>query len=166
MGKYYQKLGAEGRFWKHVEMIPFHSCWEWIGAKDEMGYGKFHVNNKRIRSHRFSLGLVHSLDPKLVVDHVCRNRSCVNPAHLRQITAVENTMEPQSLALGSFNKKKTHCKRGHEFTPENTIANGLTSSGNKGRIWFASSSGYVRLKIAEALPLYLKALISIMFLRL
>ncbi len=108
------------QFWDKVAIIPFHTCWEWIGIKDKDGYGRFHVNNKEIRAHRFSLGLTESLKVHKVVDHVCRNRSCVNPAHLRQVSVTQNALE-NSRSFGALNKLKTKCMRGHQFTQTNTF---------------------------------------------
>jgi hypothetical protein len=54
----------------------------------------------------------------LTIDHLCRNRGCVNPAHLEAVTNRTNLLRGDGIA--ALNARKTHCKRGHEFTPENT----------------------------------------------
>jgi hypothetical protein len=56
------------------------------------------------------------------LDHVCRVRNCVNTNHLDQVSRKENLM--RSEARTAINARKTHCVRGHEFTPENTVPNG------------------------------------------
>jgi hypothetical protein len=74
---------------------------------------------KLLKAHRVTYALVKGPIPAgLQLDHLCRNTSCVNPNHLEAVTTRENTM--RSTGLSALNAKKTHCLRGHEFTPENT----------------------------------------------
>lgn len=112
-------MTLEEFFWSKVAMIPFHDCWEWIGNRDTYGYGILKKDGKRYKAHRYSVSLVEPLIPKLVVDHKCRNKGCVNPNHLRQVTAGQNILE-NSINQSAINKAKTHCKRGHEFSEQNT----------------------------------------------
>ena len=107
------------KFWSKVNKTD--GCWLWIGCTSKQGYGQFSVcRSKLVVAHRFSFELANgSIDRSLVIDHVCRVRNCVNPAHLRQVTHVQNVLE-NSLSLPALNLLKTHCKRGHEFTEANT----------------------------------------------
>lgn len=106
---------TEVRFFKHVAMIPFHACWEWVGRKDKDGYGRFWSGIKDVRAHRFSFGMANkSISTNLVIDHKCRNRGCVNPAHLRQVTRTANVLE-NSNSRARINKRKTHCPQGHMY---------------------------------------------------
>lgn len=107
------------KFWPFVERIPFHECWEWTGRKNRAGYGRINYGNKSMLAHRFSLSLNEQLDSKLVIDHICRNRLCVNPKHLRQVSRKINTLE-NSVGPAPTNKAKTHCIRGHEYNDKNT----------------------------------------------
>lgn len=98
-------------------------CWEWTAAifKQGYGYGLFTVAGKSRGAHRVSYELhVGPIPDGLVIDHLCRNPRCVNPAHLEAVTQAVNVHRGNGLC--AQNARKTHCKRGHEFTPENTLA--------------------------------------------
>lgn len=97
-------------------------CWTWIAGKNKEGYGeiKAESGNRKLKAHRVSFEIHKGKIPDgLVVDHICKNPSCVNPIHLRAITKTENTMIGDGFY--AVNGRKTHCINGHEFTPENTI---------------------------------------------
>jgi len=90
-------------------------CWLFTGALSGNGYGYVSVGHTRlVRAHRAVYeALVGSIPDGTELDHLCRRPACVNPAHLEPVTHREN------MARGS-QAHKTHCKHGHEFTPENT----------------------------------------------
>jgi hypothetical protein len=117
------KLGRrttdEQRFWRFVEKTA--SCWEWRGARNPEGYGQFHRRNKQVRAHRFAYELLVGPIPEgLVIDHLCRNHGCVNPAHLEAVTVHENMVRGEGPAAD--NETRSHCTNGHEFTTENTYS--------------------------------------------
>ena len=96
-------------------------CWDWTACKDKDGYGSFSVNGKSIRSHKFSYELYNGEIPKgLQLDHLCRNRDCINPIHLEPVTAQENIKRGLSGKINNYNKQKTHCPQGHKYNIQNT----------------------------------------------
>lgn len=106
------------RFWEKVKKTP--TCWLWIASIDGHGYGSFHMDGKtRYAYHVAYEWLVGRRPAGMDLDHLCRNRACVNPAHLEPVSRGEN-LHRSPITQTSINAKKTHCIHGHEYTPENT----------------------------------------------
>lgn len=105
-------------------IISPDGCWLWSGQVSE-GYGRIHtVGSAKDRiallAHRAVYELYYGPIPKgLHLDHLCRVRHCVNPAHLEPVTCQENVLR-SPIAVASKWASRTHCEAGHEFTPENT----------------------------------------------
>lgn len=97
-------------------------CWSWIGNSDRHGYGLFKYDRRQRLVHRVAYELfVDAIPEGLEIDHLCRNRLCVNPSHLEPVPHLENMLRsPHFQGSGSGNPRKTACCKGHEFTPENT----------------------------------------------
>lgn len=100
-------------------------CWLWRGSVTANGYGTIKIGGRagvRLYAHRLAYELfVGSIPARLELDHLCRNRRCVNPAHLEPVTRSENTLRGNAPAmLGALNGAKTHCKQGHPFDAVNT----------------------------------------------
>lgn len=112
-------ISQEARFWEKVNKTD--TCWLWTGATTE-GYGVLRLtkNKRLVKAHRHSYELAGlDIPDGLEVDHLCRVRRCVNPAHLEPVTPRENKVrQPWSAPL--FQAAKTHCPQGHEYTDENT----------------------------------------------
>lgn len=97
-------------------------CWQWLAAIDAHGYGRFSVGGRMKLAHRIAYEMFVAPIPRgLDLDHICRNRACVNPAHLEPVTRSENLS--RSPLMGVKNIGKTHCPRGHEYSAENTRFN-------------------------------------------
>jgi hypothetical protein len=96
-----------------VNINSIYSCWEWQGSIDKAGYGRVAVNKKNKLAHRMSYQLSYNILPK-ELDHLCRNRKCINPLHLENVTRSEN------IKRGIPGQLQSHCNKGHPFTLKNT----------------------------------------------
>lgn len=98
-----------------------NGCWQWIANIDHQGYGAFviRVGGRGVRksAHRIVYSVVvGDIEPGLVLDHLCRNRACVNPDHLEQVTDAVNRFRGAHKGAKSL----THCMHGHAFDEANT----------------------------------------------
>jgi hypothetical protein len=123
----------EDRFWAKVDKSS--DCWLWLGCRHvrggrSMGYGAVMHEGKKWLAHRMAYTLsIGPLPADKTIDHLCRQPLCVNPEHMELVSMRENILRGEGLA--AQNARKTHCKRGHEFNPENTIV--TDNRGHPGR---------------------------------
>jgi len=112
------RIGIFGKIRAITDKIKFtDGCHIWTGAKNQLGYGRITIFGKSKQAHRVIYELVKGPIPEgLVLDHKCKNPSCVNTEHLEPVSQLENVRR----GLVNQNKQKTHCKYGHKFTPKNT----------------------------------------------
>lgn len=110
---------VKARFWSKVKVLKTRQCWLWQSSISPNGYGKISINNYPYSAHTISYEIFNGKPEKgLWIDHKCRNRSCVNPAHLRAVTPYINAIE-NSESTSAKNFLKTHCKNGHPFSGKN-----------------------------------------------
>ena len=99
----------EDRFWAKLEKVE-SGCWEWQAHVGRLGYGAFFFSGRMGPAHRFAYELrVGPIPDGLELDHLCRNRSCVNPDHLEPVTHAENMRRA----------RLTHCHVGHPMSGSN-----------------------------------------------
>lgn len=104
-----------------MQMYNGTPCMPWPGWISKQGYGRLSVKDRTCLAHRAVYRkVVGKIPDGMVLDHLCRNRSCVNPSHLEPVTSGVNTMRGEG--AGAKNKRKTHCLRGHEFSAGNVYS--------------------------------------------
>lgn len=127
-------LSESERFWAKVEKT--RGCWLWTAWLNEKGYGYFHVvregRKRDIRAHRYAYEmLVGPIPDGHSLDHLCRVRHCVNPAHLEPVSIRDNSLRGETFQRS--NLLKTHCVHGHPFDEANTIQRPPTKRNPFGR---------------------------------
>lgn len=112
---------------EHMSESGPNECRLWTGYTRK-GYGRLGIDGKLFQAHRVAYELANGPIPEgLELDHLCRNRACINPDHLEPVTGRENIMRGE--AIPARNARKTECKNGHPFTVENTYLR--PSGGNR-----------------------------------
>lgn len=114
------RKNSEFRFLKNIQVNLNNGCWEWTASLNKGGYGNFTCGTI-LGAHRYSFWLFKGeLETTKVIDHECRNKKCVNPEHLRQVTYSINSIE-NSNSPAYIHSIKTHCPKGHEYNKENLL---------------------------------------------
>ncbi len=112
------------RWWKVNEES---NCWEWVAGTSKNGYPVISYKNRTATGHRVVYEIAKGTIPNgLCLDHLCRNKKCVNPDHLEAVTQRENILRGSGAA--ALNSKKTHCHRGHRLLLDNL---GINADGGR-----------------------------------
>ena len=107
------------RFWRKVDATG--SCWLWNASTNQGGYGQFKVGPRPHLAHRVAFeALAGPIPAGLQLDHLCRNRTCCNPAHLEPVTGRENVLRGDMFAARQV--ARTHCPAGHPLASDNLDA--------------------------------------------
>jgi hypothetical protein len=107
-------------FWSKVDKTE--TCWNWKGYLQPNGYAAYGSKKNRDYAHRISYRLFKGEIPNgLDIDHLCRNRKCINPEHLEAVSRRINLL--RGIGFPSIEAAQTHCIHGHEFNQVNTNFN-------------------------------------------
>ena len=116
--RFWAKVDKEGPVSDHRPDLG--QCWIWMAGRTAQGYGGFHPSRDvTTTAHRWAYSEAHGgVSPDHHVDHLCRERLCVNPSHLEAVPPLENLRRGKG--YGIENGMRSTCVNGHEYTPENT----------------------------------------------
>ncbi len=118
------QAGLQERVMRWVRMSEETTCWQWVGATNQDGYGKVNFLARKYSAHRLIYMMHgHDIPAGYELDHLCRNVGCVNPAHMEAVTKQENLRR-----MRTYIQPKTHCINGHALTEDNIV----TETGPRG----------------------------------
>lgn len=113
------------RFWRSIQATSAEGCWSWIGPRNSYGYGRLMESVgkrkcKQLMAHRFSYEqVIGQIEEGMTVDHTCRNKSCVNPAHMEIVSRGENSKRSYSKNMNAMRDKT--CTMGHKIEEGNIV---------------------------------------------
>ena len=100
------------RLLERISPEPNTGCWLWTGVLRNTGYGELSFQKKKLLAHRASYEIfIGPIPDGLCLDHLCRQRSCINPDHLEAVSMRTNLL--RGVGVGAVNAVKTHCPKGH-----------------------------------------------------
>lgn len=116
IGNLNKMKSLEDRLWTKVNKTA--ECWEWTAGRNTDGYGSFRINGAMAGAHRVIYELLNGEIPEgLELDHLCRNKICVNPYHLEPVTHKENVLRGDGLAARE--SRQMYCIHGHSLSGAN-----------------------------------------------
>jgi hypothetical protein len=119
------------RFWDKVAPEPTSGCWLWTASLNGPGYGQFFFAGKLQMAHRVAYRELVAPPPRgLDLDHLCRTRCCVNPAHLEPVTRSTNLRRSPIVHAATL-AARTACRRGHPFTAESSYIDKRTGTSKR-----------------------------------
>jgi hypothetical protein len=106
------------RWWSNVAVGASGECWPWLRSTGSHGYGQSYDGITVRLAHRIAWALTNEaqIPDDMTIDHLCHNRICCNPTHLRVLTNVDN-------ATDNLQGSKMSCPRGHNYDTTNTYIN-------------------------------------------
>lgn len=114
---------SEQRFFSKIDQSK--ACWNWTSYKNQYGYGILKFNKNTWLAHRFSYEIHYGeIPPKMLVMHICDNRKCVNPDHLKVGTYLDNNLDTKNKGRNKKRmviKGKVFCKNGHDVTASDSL---------------------------------------------
>jgi hypothetical protein len=121
------RMPVEERFWSKVDFDG--ECWSWLrSSRTPEGYGLFYMSGRHFLAHRLAYQeLVACIPSGLTLDHLCRNRGCVNPSHLEPVAMRENVL--RGIGPTATNSQKVQCIRGHDLAGDNLDQRKLSEKG-------------------------------------
>lgn len=107
------------RFWAKVDVRSADECWLWTASTNTAGYGQFWLDTRQLGAHRVAYeALVGPIPDGLQIDHLCRVKNCLNPAHMEPVTQRVNLLRGDTVPAA--NAVKAHCPQGHPYDAANT----------------------------------------------
>ena len=114
-------MDVKDRIENSIQRVTESGCWIWLLCTFKNGYAQIRLDGRTQYAHRVSYQVnIGNIPEGLTLDHSCRVRCCVNPAHLSPMTRSENSRGADSANKGKHHRDKTHCKNGHPFDDTNT----------------------------------------------
>ena len=110
-----------GNIWLRIDKSGGDdACWPWRGATTSNGYGQVVIAGRKHPVHRVAYEqLVGTIPEGLEIDHLCRNRTCANPAHMEAVTHRENTLRGETITARAA--ARTHCPQGHSYAEHGRV---------------------------------------------
>lgn len=129
-------------------VIAERGCWEWVGTTNLDGYGRMYVAGRLKQAHREMYERVNGpITTGLTLDHLCRNRVCINPDHLEAVPHRVNVLRGNGWA--GKHARQTHCSQGHPLSGDNLVAAESLRGSRRCRIcWNDKCRSYMRRKRA------------------